>query len=201
MLTISGGMLVQMSVIRQQGIDMLRDSMRATILGAENTRQSISAMREQHIFDDKTLIAEATGVKDYRQTRVYKTIPVVAAWMALRDVADREHMQFRVPAENARNRENEPTPQERKILEAISAGDLPDYFQVNADTNQAIYARPIKLSKDCLVCHGSPSNSPTHDGKDLLGFSMEGWKVGDRHGAFILRSSLDRSIRWRAPAC
>lgn len=39
-----GGLLMERPVIRQHGIEMTRDTMRGTILGAENTRQSISAM-------------------------------------------------------------------------------------------------------------------------------------------------------------
>jgi len=48
------------------------------------------------------------------------------------------------------------------------------------------------LTQDCLVCHGDPANSPTHDGKDALGFPMEGWREGEVHGAFVLTAHLDQ---------
>ncbi len=54
-----------------------------------------------------------------------------------------------------------------------------------------IYARPIVLSTDCLLCHGDAAGSPGKNGKDMLGFRMEGWRAGDRHGAFLLRAKLD----------
>lgn len=191
LLTTVGGILVQMSIIRQQGITMLRDSMRATILGAENTRQSVSAMRQQHMFDEASLKEEAAHISDYRQTRLYQTVPVVAAWTALQDVAAKEGLKFRVPAGQPRNHENAATEAEQRILSAVESGTQPEFFEVDKVHNEAIYARPIRLSQDCLACHGDPATSPSGNGKDMLGFQMEGWKVGDRHGAFVLRSTLD----------
>lgn len=169
---------------------MLRDSMRATILGAENTRQSVSNMRKQHMFDDKSLRQEALGAPDYRQTRLYQTVPVVAAWTALRDVASKEGLAFRVPASHPRNLQNTADSLEQRILAEVESGEQPEFFEVDSKANEAIYARPIRLTQDCLVCHGDPSTSQTANGKDMLGFPMEGWRVGDKHGAFVLRSSL-----------
>ena len=74
----------------------------------------------------------------------------------------------------------------------MESAKLPDYFEVDEKGNEILYARPIVLSADCLMCHGDPANSPKKDGKDMLGFRMEGWHEGDRHGAFLLRAKLDR---------
>jgi methyl-accepting chemotaxis protein len=67
-----------------------------------------------------------------------------------------------------------------------------EYFVVEEKTNEMVYARPIELTADCLVCHGDPATSASKNGKDLLGFRMEGWHAGDIHGAFVLRAKLDR---------
>jgi Tfp pilus assembly PilM family ATPase len=190
-ITATAGLLIQESVIRRQGIQQTENTMRATILGAENARQAVSAMRNAGMFDDAKLRAEAVGVSDYRQTNLYKTVPVVAAWDSIADVAHREGYEFRVPARNPRNPKNAPLPDEERILNLLENGKLPDYFEVNKKANEVVYARPILLTKDCLLCHGDPANSPTKDGKDMLGFPMEGWHVGDRHGMFLLRSKLD----------
>jgi methyl-accepting chemotaxis protein len=189
--TAIAGLLIQRSVIRRQGIDEIRETMRATILGAENTRQSVSAMRASHMFDDDKLIAEAKGAADYRQTRVYRTVPVVAAWDSIGEVAKQQGYEFRVPARNPRNPNNTPDAAEERILEVLESAKATDYFAVDEKNNEVIYARPIPLSADCLLCHGDPSHSSTKDGKDFLGFQMEDWHVGDRHGMFILRSKLD----------
>ncbi len=46
---------------------------------------------------------------------------------------------------------------------------------------------PIHLGNECMMCHGDASNGT--DGKDILGFRMEGWRPGEMHGAFVLRTS------------
>ena len=49
----------------------------------------------------------------------------------------------------------------------------------------------IRLQGQCMKCHGDPATSPYGNGKDLLGFEMEDWEVGDMHGAFEASVSLD----------
>ncbi len=48
------------------------------------------------------------------------------------------------------------------------------------------FFRSIKLTDDCMMCHGDPKGS-----KDLLGFELEGWKAGEVHGAFEIISPLN----------
>ncbi len=57
------------------------------------------------------------------------------------------------------------------------------------------YFRPIKLSKDCLFCHGDPKGE-----KDPVGGIKEGWKEGEVHGAFEIISSLDEASKKVASA-
>jgi methyl-accepting chemotaxis protein len=149
-------------------------------------------MRKQGMFDDAKLKSEAAGASDYKQTNLYKTVPVVAAWDSIRDVAVKEGYDFRVPAHNPRNQTNAPRPDEERILRLMENDKLEEYFAEDTQANEILYARPIVLSADCLVCHGDPSHSPGKDGRDMLGFSMEGWHTGDRHGMFLLRSKLNK---------
>jgi methyl-accepting chemotaxis protein len=53
-----------------------------------------------------------------------------------------------------------------------------------------VLARPVRLQASCLSCHGDPANSPTGDGKDVLGFPMENAKQGDIKGAFVLKANV-----------
>jgi methyl-accepting chemotaxis protein len=50
------------------------------------------------------------------------------------------------------------------------------------------YFRPIRLTDECLLCHGDPQTSKANWGNDKgldpTGVRMEGWKVGEVHGAF-----------------
>jgi methyl-accepting chemotaxis protein len=191
-LTAAAGLIIQRSVIRQEGINLTRDTMRVALVSAENTRQSVSAMRTAGVFDDAKLKASLLGATDYRLTSAYMTVPVVAAWNSISDVAKKNDFEFRVPARNPRNPKNTPTPEEETILRAMETDKIPEYFAVDEKAGEIIYARPVLLGSDCLACHGDPTTSATHDGKDMLGFRMEGWHAGDQHGMFLLRSKLDR---------
>lgn len=187
----ASGLLVQRLVIRRQGIDAIRETMSATILSAENARASVSELRRVRAFNDAALAADAAGASSYKQTIIYKTVPIVAAWNSIRDVAAHRGYEFRVAAPNPRNPANAVRADEERILRRLEDNRLSEYFEVNEGANEAVYARPIRLTEDCLVCHGNPAGSPTGDGKDIVGFRMEGWRTGDQHGMFLLRSKLD----------
>jgi methyl-accepting chemotaxis protein len=189
--SVAAGLLVQNKVIHAQGIRLTRDTMRASIVEAENVRDTISTLGTAGAFNRPKLLAEYKASGDLRGSTLYKTIPVVAAWEAIQKVADENKWDFRVPKNNARNEKNNPTPEEARILAILERGDAPEYFHVDTGRNLIIYARPIKLSADCLACHGDPKNSPTGDGLDILGFKMENWKEGEVHGAFVLHAKLD----------
>jgi methyl-accepting chemotaxis protein len=186
------GLVVQRKVIREQGISMTRDTMRVAILEAESTRESIATLSRRGAFDQKALLEEYKKTGDLRGSALYKTVPVVAAWTAIEETAKRENFEFRVTKNDARNPKNQPTPEEKEILALLEDGSKEDYFKVDEAKNSIIYARPIVLSSDCLTCHGDPKNSPTGDGKDIVGFPMENWAAGQVHGVFVLRSKLDR---------
>ena len=97
-----------------------------------------------------------------------------------------------MPKNHARNPKNAPTPDELEILKVLEPGAHAEYVRVDRASNRIIFARPIKLTQDCLSCHGDPATSPTHDGKDAVGFTMENWKAGEVHGAFVLKADLSR---------
>jgi methyl-accepting chemotaxis protein len=190
-LTAAVCLIIQRDNIRRQGIDLAHSAMRSTLLGAENVRQTMSGLNEAKAFDREKLVKEFQASGDLRSSSLYKTVPVVAAWNSVRTVAAEQGYEFRIPKFQARNKENLPTPDEEKILHALESSGQDDYFAIDSTRNEIVYARPVVLSADCLGCHGNPKNSPTGDGKDILGFQMEGWKTGEIHGAFVLRSKLD----------
>jgi methyl-accepting chemotaxis protein len=186
------GLVVQRAVIRNQGIALTRGTMRVAILQAENTRETISALNRRGAFDQKALIEAYKKTGDLRSSTLYQTVPVVAAWTAIEETAKRENFEFRVTKNLARNPKNLPNAEEKEILNLLEDGHTEEYFKVDEAKNSIVFARPIVLSVDCMACHGDPQSSPTGDGKDILGYPMENWHVGEVHGAFILRSKLDR---------
>ena len=209
--TVAAGLAIQNRIIHDQGVQLTRDSMRAAILEAENVRGTVSGLGKNGAFDREKLLADYRRTGDLRGSTIYQTIPVVAAWNAIQKVADENGWQFRVPKNGARNEKNTPRPDEVRILELLERGDLPEYFAVDRAANTLVLARPIRLSADCLACHGDPARSPSGDGKDILGFKMENWREGEVHGAFVLHASLDhvdqvaraglgRTLLWTLPA-
>lgn len=191
-LAVAVSLVVQRFVIRRQGIELTVASMRSTITEAENVRESIAKLNTSHAFDRPRLVAELKSSSDFRNTTIYDTVPVVAAWKAISKAADEQGFKFRVIKHQARNPKNLPNADEDAILTSLEGGTQDEYVRVDRAKNELVYARPIRLSADCLACHGDPANSPTHDGKDVLGFTMENWKTGEVHGAFILRADLNR---------
>jgi methyl-accepting chemotaxis protein len=188
-ITAIAGLLIQRSVIREQGLALARQAMRGIILSAESTREGVADLNTGGAFDRQSLLSELRHSPDFRKTRIYNTIPVVAAWKALEHVAAKEGYEFRIPSHDPRNPKNTPTPDEEKILAQFSDGKLDEYFAVDPKRNEMVYAKPIRLSEQCMMCHGDPGPGQK-DGKDITGFRMEGWRPGEIHGAFLLRSSL-----------
>jgi len=188
-LSLGISLYTQHYVTREQGREMLFDSMRGVVIVGEKVRDSIAKMNQDKVFRTDDLIAEfkASG-GELKNSKLYNTVPVVAAWQTIEAAAQSEGYQFRVPKLQARNPKNTPTAEEESILRALEQGKEEELRIVDDKNELLVYARPIRLTSDCLSCHGDPKTSPTGDGKDVLGFAMENWKVGEVHGAFILKT-------------
>ncbi len=200
---------------------------RALTVFCEQIREFISGFHALDIFDEKALLgslAVEMGMdRNYAKTRLYKTIPVVAAWTAAEAEADKLGYRFRVPRTQPRNPKNVPRPGVEKAvvdflegkgsIEAIEAagGEIvfpPDRNMARSTGEIGVrhtgretlnpaeggrevpidairFFRAIRLTEDCLSCHGSPRGE-----RDWLGFEKEGWKAGEVHGAFEIISPL-----------
>ncbi len=193
---------VSRSTLRTQGIEQTRNAMRTALIGAESVRDSFSAMGETGVLQKEHLLSDFRAIKtaggDVTGTALYQTIPIIAGWRALDTVSRQQGFSLRVAKENARNPKNVPTAEDTRILAALERQKGDEYFEVNEALGEMFYARPIILTKDCLSCHGDPAKSASGDGKDIFGQKMEGWKVGEAHGAFILKQStreIDRFVK------
>ena len=144
-------------------------------------------------------LADAENGKPYTESRFFRTIPVVVGWTTASEAARREDVQFAIRAFAARNARNQPAPGsfEADMLadlerQAREGGPL-SMARVNEKTNALHYMLAIQLNRSCMMCHGDPGNEfdLDGDGKDPLGFAMEGWKVGETHGAYEIVIPLD----------
>ena len=184
------------SVVRTQGIAHAHQSMRTALQQSEAVRDHTAAMAEAKALRIDKLKEEFREVQkagaDISRTNLYRTIPIVAGWRALETVSRGQGYNLRVARENARNPKNLPGAEEKEILRYFEKNQqAQEYFAVREEVGELVYARPIVMSRDCLSCHGDPAQSPTGDGKDFLGYPMEGWKIGETRGVFVLRQSME----------
>jgi methyl-accepting chemotaxis protein len=111
----------------------------------------------------------------YAQTDLYKTVPIVAAW---RSVAGRGRPEWlsilhAIPPDMPpRNPKNSGAAEFGERFRRLNMAKRSTFFPTAATMNWC-WRGPVRLQASCLSCHGDPANSPTGDGKDVLGFPME----------------------------
>ncbi len=144
------------------------------------------------VFDRERL------VKDIKGKFVY-SVPVFSSIVTMQKKAREMGYEFRVPKFEPRNPANTPTELEAGVLKAMTDGNLSEHYQVDFFGEKVIrYFRAVRLTRDCLMCHGDPKSSKElwgrDDGRDPTGGRMEGWKEGEIHGAFELVYSVERFL-------
>ncbi len=174
---------------------------------ADETKNHAALMQQHGDLNIDKLVADAKADlkagKSYDQTKYYETIPVVVGWTAAKKAAEREHLDFRVVAFDARNSKNEPAKDSFRakmladLSNQVASGGEKMLSRVDAAEDKLHFMRAIQLDESCMACHGDPAKYDTReadgkfDGMDLVGFKMEGWKPGDMHGAYELVMPLD----------
>ncbi len=185
-----GSIIVTFLILRERQIHQTHDVMRSMIMQAETVRENFDRLHSNQAFDVASMTAHLQG-RALRESDLYQTIPVVAAWQSIAPVAEASHFSFRTPSApkiKARSPANEYSDADKPAFDAFGRGEK-DYF--SAEDGVITYARPVALTQSCLFCHGDPANSATRDGKDLTGLPMENMKVGDLKGAFVLSKPID----------
>jgi len=165
----------EVSYISSEVVDGRIQESRSVCVMAEAARNEMSKKLELGVIRPFDQIPKANLIE---------AVPVITAINMAQSNATKLGYQFRVPKESPRNPKNEPTEMERKVLKELEAKNLDE--MVIREPDQIRYFRAIRLTKECLYCHGDPKGE-----KDPLGGTKEGWKVGEVHGAFEIISSLD----------
>jgi methyl-accepting chemotaxis protein len=120
-------------------------------------------------------------------------VPVVVAWSVARQYATAQNMEFHTPSLTPRDAKNQPDEFERRALEAFQRDPaITEYSDRMVENGQDImrYAQAVRLTQDCLLCHGDPVGA-----KDPFGFAKEGMKVGDLRGAFTVKASTEGLVQ------
>lgn len=93
--------------------------------------------------------------------------------------------------DNPRSQQDAPDEFETEALSAIYSGESDEFYGVDESENgvsQFRYVRAIRLTEDCLDCHGKPAGEI-----DITGFEKEGMELGDIGGAVSI--SMPMSMR------
>jgi methyl-accepting chemotaxis protein len=160
--------------IRTSATNNIVDKSKAIVLMAEATRDQMARKLELGLIKP---------FEEIPADRVVEAVPVVTAMQTAAINAKKAGYSFRAPKVNPRNPTNTPTPEELTYLNEIKAKDLPELVIIKDD--EIRYLKPIKLTQECLFCHGDPAGKI-----DPTGGTMEGWKSGEIHGAFEIITSL-----------
>ena len=120
-------------------------------------------------------------------------VPVVAAWSVARQYATSQDMEFHTPFLHPRDPKNQPDEFERQALEAFEKEPtLKEFSERTTEGGKDImrYAQAVRLTQDCLMCHGDPAGE-----KDPFGYAKEGMRAGDLRGAFTVKASTESLVR------
>lgn len=167
--------VIQIKQIQEDNLTTLREKSKAIVIMAESAREEMSKKIGLGIIKD---------FKNIDRSNLLEAVPVITAINMANQNAKKSNYSLRVPKFFPRNPKNTPTAFEAEILKEIKNKDLYEKFVQTEDDLH--YFKPIKLTRDCLYCHGDPKGK-----KDPIGGIKEGWKAGEIHGAFEIISSLD----------
>jgi methyl-accepting chemotaxis protein len=172
------------SMIRQEETDALVQKARAVLLSAESAREFSADQLKRNVFRH-----DLTSKDD-----ILRTVPIFAAIKVAQNKASELGFSIKVPKHNPRNPDNLPDEYEHTVLNKLNAGTIPEFWEIDQATNAIRYFRPVKLTEECMRCHGDPATSlqiwGNADGKDVTGARMEGWKTGEIHGAFEITMDM-----------
>jgi methyl-accepting chemotaxis protein len=165
--------------VNQQAEEAFRDKVRQITGMATATRVWFS--------DNIDTLVPGKNFKSLNQ------VPVVVAWSVARQYATAQSMEFHTPSLSPRDPKNQADEFERRALEAFqkdpSLGEFSDRTVENGHDIMR-YAQAVRLTEDCLLCHGDPAGS-----KDPFGYTKEGMKAGELRGAFTVKASTESLVQ------
>jgi methyl-accepting chemotaxis protein len=167
------------------------------VLVAEAVRNDMAAKWRLGVFSQENMRKWA---EEGKKEHILSAVPIVAAWKSALGTSDGDTLKVKTPKFNPRNPDNEPDAIEASVLnEFASDNSLEEKVVHDKKLNAVRYFRPIRLTQDCMLCHGSPALSEEYWGNKLgmdgTGNMMENLKVGDLHGAFEITKNLDEFQR------
>jgi len=173
--TVMLGFIITQRRIHRQAEEAFVDKLRKTDIMANHLRAFFSANVETYA--------------PHHEFKSLKQIPVVVAWSVAREYSESQGMKFSTPSLHPRNPANSPDEFEASALRAFeNDSNLQEYYSRTVLSGAEVmrFALPVRLTADCLFCHGEPAGE-----KGPFGYAKEGMKVGDLKGAFVVTAPLN----------
>ena len=190
-LTLMGPLIVAAILAYQRVGDIRKGAEQALIDKSEGIVLMAEAARDR--MADKMRLGILKSFDELGPNQIMEAVPVITALQVAGDKAQEAGYKFRSPKVNPRNSNNNPDDVESEVLAEMKQKNLSHKIIVEDD--QIRYFRPIRLTEECLFCHGDTAGE-----KDVTGGTKEGWKVGEIHGAFEIISSLEAANKAIAKA-
>jgi methyl-accepting chemotaxis protein len=163
--------------IRAGAVDAVVEKSRAVVHLAEAVRENMGRKLELGVIKPFSEVDPAN---------IMEAVPIVTALNTAKVKSGELNYTFRAPKFSPRNPDNTPSEFEAQVLKELETKNLEE--KIIVDNLNVYYFKPIKLTKECLFCHGDPAGE-----KDAVGGVKEGWREGEIHGAFEIISSLEEA--------
>ncbi len=200
LLVLSAGGLLWLYARQQRQAVIEAEAYRAknVLMIAEAVREQTAKQWELGVFSPARLRELAQLPESQAQEKILIAVPVAAFWEPLKLKAKENGYELKTPRQNPRNPANAPDSVEAQALDYFARHpQAAEYRFIDEEHNTLRYFRPVRLDEQCLMCHGDPKTSESVwgriDGKDVLGYPMEGKKLGDLYGAFEIIASLNEA--------
>ncbi len=184
---------------KQKLIERKVDASRELLIVSESIRDHTVKKWEEGLYSPEQL-RQLVENKPNRRELILETVPTANAWQVIESEAKDGGFRFKAPSLNPRNPpRNQPDETERQVLDKFKANaSLTEYQIVDEEKQEIRYFRPVKMVKQCELCHGDPSTSQAlwgnDQGQDLLGYPMENRHAGDLHGAFEIITPFSTAL-------
>ena len=138
---------LHISDIQEAAISARLKESRSVVMMAESVRED---MAHKHKLGVLRPLDELRS----DPAKLLQAVPIVTAMNTAAAKAAEAGYEFRVPKESPRNPKNAPSALEREVLTEFSRTNLAEKVIVEKD--RLLYFKPIRLSEDCMYCHGDP---------------------------------------------
>jgi methyl-accepting chemotaxis protein len=187
--------VVFVTAFRAEAVKAMEQRAAAFTALADETKNYTGQLFKIGAFDTEGMHKELRELRaqgrDYHESKVFASLPIVAGWESAANAAKREGIDFHIVSFNARNPKYEPEPGSfranllNELTQQHAQRGSQSISHIDKQNNSMVYMRSITLSSECMMCHGDPKGPDADEhGRDIVGFPMENWKPGFMHGAY-----------------